>query len=104
MLYLEGLVLLEEPVPLGDLLVVGLAVDGGLGLQGGDLILDVDLHSNDLVTQINCDDSNPLHLSDEPLGAVDEEVPLPVAEEHVLAEVPLQHRDQSLLRHLKYNK
>ena len=41
--YLERLVLLEEPVPLGALLVVGLAVDGGLGLQGGDLVLDVDL-------------------------------------------------------------
>ena len=41
--HLEGLVLLEEPVPLGDLLVVGFAVDGGLGLQGGNLILDVDL-------------------------------------------------------------
>ena len=39
-------------------------------------------------------------LADEALGAVDEEVPLPVAEEHVLAEVPLQHRDQVLLRHL----
>ena len=41
-----------------------------------------------------------IDLADEPLGAVDEEVPLPVAEEHVLAEVPLQHRDQRLLRHL----
>ena len=40
-------------------------------------------------------------LSDESLGAVDEEVPLPVAEEHVLAEVPLQAWDESLLRHLK---
>ena len=39
-------------------------------------------------------------LADEALGAVDEEVPLPVAEEHVLAEVPLQQRDQRLLRHL----
>ena len=44
-----------------------------------------------------------LHLSDEPLGAIDEEVPLPVAEEHVLAEVPLQHRDQRLLCHLESN-
>ena len=44
--YLERLVLLEESVPLGALLVVGLAVDGGLGLQGGDLILDVDLQAS----------------------------------------------------------
>ena len=58
-----------------------LAVDVGLCLEGGDLVLDVD-------------------LSDEALGAVDEEVPLPVPEEHVLAEVPLQHRDLLLLVHL----
>ena len=41
--YLERLVLLEESVPFVALRVVGLAVDGGLGLQGGDLVLDVDL-------------------------------------------------------------
>ena len=47
--YLEGLVLLEEPVPLAALLVVGLAVDGRLSLQGRDLVLDVDL-SRSIVT------------------------------------------------------